>query len=155
MGFTDAITESVFGFGLGDVVDVITGETAKEQAAVQKESNEQARASQIVSQRTQTRQQIRQNRIRRAQLAQAASASGVGVSSGVEGTAATLATDLSTNLAFASGQSNTATNISALNQQAADLQVKQQLVNQFINLAGTAASFATMGGGGGAAAPKA
>ena len=128
-----------------DMFDYITGKTAKEQAAEQKEANKQQRASQLYTQRAQTRQQVRQNRIRRAQLAQTAAASGISGSSGEQGTASSLSTDLSANLAFTSGQQKAAENLGTVNQRIADLQLKQQLSKQYLDLAISAGSAAAGG----------
>ena len=136
MGYSDL---DKLGDFLGDTLDTLSGKTSRDIAAQQKEANKQAQASDIISQREQTRQQVRQDRIRRAQLAQAAEASGSTGSSSVAGTAAALSTNLAVNQAFSSGQQNTQQNINAINQNIADLQLEQQLANQFVELAGTAA----------------
>jgi hypothetical protein len=125
---------------LGDVLDVVTGQTAKDIAEAQKEVSKVNSASQQVTAREQSRQQIRQDRVRRAQLAQTAESSGATGSSGVSGTAAALSTNLSANQAYQSGQADTANTVTGLNQDIADLNLKSQLVNQFIDYASTAAT---------------
>lgn len=130
--------------GLGDIGTTIwktaTGEYARDAAKVQKESTAVSSASEQVASRTQTRQQVREDRIRRAQLAQQAENTGAGGSSGLAGTAAALSTNLAVNQAYTAGSAATANNLTSLNQQATDLNLQQQLGNQYIELAKTAAS---------------
>lgn len=130
----------------GDQLEAIgenlTGKTSRDIAKQQQEANKQQRASQLYTQRAQTRQQVRQNRIRRAQLAQTAAASGISGSSGEQGTVSTLSTDLSSNLAFTSGQQQAAENLGTVGQKISDLQLKQQLAQQYLDLGLTAAKFA-------------
>lgn len=100
-----------------------SNEAAKQQrraADLQKEANAQASAQQQYERKQAIKQQMRQQRIRQAQVMSAAEASGVSGSS-LEGNALGAGQTLAAaGTAFATGQSLTATNISGLNQQAAD-----------------------------------
>lgn len=89
-------------------------------ADLQKEANSQAAAQQKYERKEAIKQQMRQQRIKQAQVMSAAEASGVvgsSLESNVLGSGQTLS---AAGTAFATGQSITAGNLTNLNQQAAD-----------------------------------
>lgn len=120
-----------------DVFDFFSGGTQEDIGDAQNEVLEQNAASEELSRRESIRQSVREDRIRRAQLLSSAESSGVSTSSGLQGTVGALSTNLSANLAFTEGQDLTSSNVTALNQEITDLQVKQQKTEAFVNLVGS------------------
>lgn len=97
---------------------------AKKAAKREKEARAVAQAEQAAQQTAQTRAQLREERIRRAQILQQSQNTGVGGSSGAGGSTGALATSVGANIAAASRQANSANAISGLQQQAADARTK-------------------------------
>lgn len=97
--------------------------TQKAAAKKEEEARDIAAAEQTSQQRAQTRQQIREERIRRAQILQSSENTGVSGSSGALGATSALQTSLGSNLASASRQANAARAITGVQQEAADLRI--------------------------------
>jgi uncharacterized membrane-anchored protein YjiN (DUF445 family) len=96
---------------------------------MQKASREQ-RANNEAEAARERRQQIREERIRRAQIINAAEQTGVSDSSGAIGSVAALATNLNSNLSMNQGRLERAQNISIFQQNAADAQMRASLYKQ-------------------------
>lgn len=86
----------------------------------QKEARAVSQAEKAAQQTAQTRQQIRDERIRRAQILQQSQNTGVAASSGALGSTGALQTSVGSNIAAASRQANSYSAISNLEQGAAD-----------------------------------
>lgn len=97
---------------------------ARKSSRAQKEAADISAAQQSTEQAEQRRQQIRQERIKRGQIAQASANTGVSGSSGELGSTSALGTNMGNNLAISSGRVNTANAISSQNQRAADASVQ-------------------------------
>lgn len=109
----------------------------------QKKAQSEAYAGQKAEQAREMREQIREQRIRTAQLMQRSEASGTGESSGEMGALGSLSTNLASNIGMNLGRIQTAKNISAFEQQAADYSARAntyqaigQLGNQIGSLGG-------------------
>ena len=106
-------------------------EARNEQKKAQREQGA-ANAERAAAER---RQQIREERIRRAQIEQASANTGTMASSGAMGATGGLNTTLASNLGFNLAQTTHASNISAFNQRSASLMGKAQTVEQLGSLA--------------------
>lgn len=91
---------------------------------------------------TERRQQIREERVRRARVQQASINTGVAGSSGELGAVGSLGVQLGTNLGSNLAMKAAAQNISIFNQQASDSMFKAQEAGQLFNLAMQGLSFA-------------
>jgi len=95
--------------------------TASKAKKVAAESNAVSRAEQQAQQGQNTRAQVREERIRRAQILQQSANTGVSGSSGEAGALGGLQTTIGSNLAAATRSGNAAIAITNLNQKAADI----------------------------------
>tara|TARA_Y100001973_G_scaffold106665_1_gene186296 strand:+ start:17081 stop:17608 length:528 start_codon:yes stop_codon:yes gene_type:complete len=102
-------------------------QAASDAADAREEAGKISGAQQQIQQRRGTRQAIREERIRRARIMQAAESTGVGGSSGQFGSTAALSTLTGTNVANQRGQAAAARGIGAANQRAADAQSTGQM----------------------------
>ena len=105
-------------------------EARNEQKKAQREQGA-ANAERAAAER---RQQIREERIRRAQIEQASANSGTMASSGAMGATGGLNTTLASNLGFNLAQTTHANNISVFNQRAASLMGRAQTAEQLGSL---------------------
>lgn len=104
---------------------------AKKSAAAQQKASYEQKALQSQQAAQERRQQIREERVKRAKVLQASENTGVGVSSGALGSVGGLSTQLSTNLGFNQGQIAGANRISGYNQQASDfMSASQNKINE-------------------------
>lgn len=103
-----------------------SSQQAKAAAKKEEEAGKVASAEQAAQQTAQTRAQIREERIRRAQILQSSENTGVTGSSGALGSTAALQTTVGSNLAAASRQVNSAKAITGLQQEAANLMTKSR-----------------------------
>lgn len=99
---------------------------AKKAAKEQKEARAIAGAEQSAQQMEGRRQQLREERVRRAQILQASENTGVTASSGALGSVSALGTSTGANVASLSRQANSATGISAASQRAANADLRGQ-----------------------------
>lgn len=97
---------------------------AKKAAKERKEERAIAGAEQSAQQMESRRQQLREERIRRAQILQASENTGVAASSGQLGAVSALGTSTGANVASLSRQANTASGISAASQRAANADLR-------------------------------
>lgn len=113
----------------------------KIQRATQKEAQEQQSAVEKARDAASRRQQLRQERIRRAQVIQQAENVGGGDSSGVVGTTSAIQSQVGANLAFMTGQQVGADAISGTLQRGADATLKAQnkalVAGQVSNISGS------------------
>lgn len=126
MGF-DPVTVAIAGAviaGVGTYQQMEAAKDAKsdrEQAAnAQRQAQSEQRASQAAQAAAARRQQIREERVKRARIMQSSTNTGVSASSGELGAVGGLNTQLGSNLGYQQGQINAAGRISAFNQTAAD-----------------------------------
>lgn len=131
--------------GLAVAALVVGGVSAYEanrqqKKAADKEEDAQAAAlaEQKAQQAQQTRAQIREERIRRAQILQSSENTGVSASSGALGSVGALQTNVGANLAAATRSANTTTAITGFQQQAADYRSKANTIQAVGNLTSSA-----------------
>ena len=117
---------------------VSTGVSIKQQQEArseQKKAQREQGAANAERAAAERRQQIREERIRRAQIEQAAANTGTVASSGAVGATGGLGTTLASNLGFNLSQVTHAGNISVFNQNSASAMGKAQTVEQLGSLA--------------------
>lgn len=106
----------------------------------QKKARNEQEASNAERAASERRQQIREERIKRAQIEQASANTGTMDSAGALGSVGGLGSTLASNLGFNLSQITHAGNISAFNQSASDKMGRSQLYGQLGSLAMTGAS---------------
>jgi hypothetical protein len=111
-------------------------------AREQKKANEIQKAQADVSAQADRRQQVRQDRIKRAQIAQSAQNSGVSMSSGEFGAGGALSTQIGNNIGSISEGQNTANGVSARLQSAQNASNQAATFAQVGQLASSTFSFA-------------
>lgn len=99
-------------------------EAASDARKAQKKSRNEQRANNAEVAAREKRQQIREERIRRAQIMQASENAGVSASSGEMGATSNLSSQLASNLGFNAGAQQRANNMSIFAQQGANAQGK-------------------------------
>lgn len=104
--------------------------SAKQNRDYQVKSGNEQRASNAAAAAKERRQQIREERIRRATILQSSENSDVQGSSGESGALGSLSTQLGSNIGFNLGQEQSANNISLFQQHAADWQAIGQIAQQ-------------------------
>ena len=123
------------------LIAVVVGTTAysiqqqQEARAEQKKAQKEQGAANAERAAAERRQQIREERIRRAQLEQSAANTGTTASSGAMGATGGLNTTLASNIGFNLAQVTHANNISTFNQRAASNMGKAQTAEQLGSLA--------------------
>lgn len=115
---------------------------AKKSASAQKEASDISAAQQKNDEMNQRRQQIRQQRIRAAQIEQGAANQGVSDSSGELGSLSALSTNVSNNLATLSGKSLASSGIYSATQRAANAQQAGQTAAAYGQIGGMAMNLA-------------
>ena len=100
--------------------------SAQQSAEAQRAAQAEAKAGQAEAAAVERRQQIREERVRRARIIQGAENTGTTDSSGAEGALGALSTNLSTNLGLNAAAIQRGGRIGALNQQAADFDFQRQ-----------------------------
>lgn len=103
----------------------------------QKKARSEAYAGQKAEAAREMRDQIREQRIRAAQLMQRSEATGTGESSGEIGALGNLSTNLDSNIGMNLGRIQTARNISIFEQEAADYSSRAQTYQSIGQLAGS------------------
>lgn len=88
--------------------------------AEQSKARDEQKAAQAAQAAAERRQQLREERVKRAKLMQSGANQGTSMSSGESGAAGSLSTQLNSNIGFNLGQQQAGSNISDLNQNAAD-----------------------------------
>lgn len=111
---------------------------AKEQAAAQKKVSEETTASNTARQMAERRQQIREERVKRARILASSEASGTTGSSGEIGAVGSLNTQLGSNVGSNQSAIQSGQRISVFQQQAADAQLDGQQAGALGSLANAA-----------------
>lgn len=106
-------------------------------AAASKEAQQKQEATEQVALAESRRQQIRQERVRRAEIMQRAETLGVGGASGEAGALGSLSTQTGASLAFQTGQGEAAKGISESLQKAADFKTSAANAGAAANLSST------------------
>lgn len=106
----------------------------REARTEQRKAREEQSTAQAERAAQEKRQQIREERIKRAQIIQASENTGVSASSGLMGAESGLSTQLSTSLGFGSAQALHVANISMFGQNAADAMGRAQTASQVSQL---------------------
>lgn len=115
---------AITGAAVGTAVSV---DAANKSASAQKERNKVANATQKAEDARNIRQQVREERIRRAEILQASENTGASGSSAESGAVSSLSVQVAENKARVSGQQIAAAGIGRANQDIADAQVQSQL----------------------------
>lgn len=127
MGLSAVIAVASVGLHLqGQAAQERAEDQAKDAAREQKKARNEQRAMNAAQSASERRQQIREERVRRARVMQAASSTGTAGSSGEIGAFGSMGTQLSSNFGFGSGALMTARNISTYEQNAADFSLESQ-----------------------------
>lgn len=127
--------------GLGTISNLVSQSDVREN---QKKTQKEQAASQAEKAASERRQQIREERIRRAQLIQSSENTGTTGSSGLLGGLSNLSTQLGSNIGYAAAQTEHSNVISNAMQEAADSQGMAGLSN---NVSGLGLSLFQAGGG--------
>lgn len=109
---------------------VVSIYSAKQNRDYQVKAGNEQRAANASAAAKERRQQIREERIRRATILQSSENSDVQGSSGESGALGSLSTQLGSNIGFNLGQMQSANNISIFQQKAADWQAIGQIAQQ-------------------------
>ncbi len=124
---------------------------ARAAAEVQKQAQLEQKAGQAQQAAAERRMQVREERMRRARIAQSSASTGVAGSSGALGAAGGLSSQFASNLGFNLGAQASASRLSDFGQQAADhltaAQSKMNTANQFGQIAGLSTSIFGAAGG--------
>lgn len=113
---------------------------AKDAASAQKKAARTAQNARMNKEFETRRQQIRQERVRRAQIEQQSENSGVSMSSGQIGSESAINTQVGANISAIQGESQAANAIGRFNQQTADANYRGQVASQIGSLGMSAAS---------------
>ncbi len=148
---TAAIVVAAVGAATSVYSTVQQAAAGKKQSGAMKEASDVAAAQQRQQEQEQRRQQVRQQRIRAAQIEQGAANQGVSSSSGELGSLSALSTNTANNLAFMSGSRLAASGITGANQSAMNAQQQGQTWQAVGNIAGTVSGLAAPAAGKGLA----
>ena len=120
-------------------VAVVGGAAAHEQsrkaASQAKKGRKTARAGEAAVEAQNIRQQVREERVRRAQIIAASETSGASGSSSEAGSLSALRTSVGSNIAFSKGQTEVSDAVSRKLQQSADSTTRSQSIQGVTNLA--------------------
>ena len=128
MGATAAVAVAVVGAG-------VAHEQQKKAAAQEKKGRKTARAGQAAVEAQNIRQQIREERVKRAQIIAAAETSGVAGASSEAGSLSAMRSTVGSNIAFSKGQTEVADQVSRRLQKASDLNRRADTVSAFSGVA--------------------
>ena len=113
----------------------IAHEESRKSASQAKEGRKLARRGEAAAENENIRQQIREERVKRAQLMAAAESSGASGASSESGALSAMRSTVGSNIAFSKGQTVVADAVSKSMQQAADSATRSQSIQGFTNLA--------------------
>lgn len=125
----------VLSLAVGVVGGIAQAGAAQQAVNAQKESNAIAAAQTTTNSIENTRQRVREERVRRAQIIAAAENQGTTASSGESGALGSLGSNFGTLVSNAAGNSNANSGINASNQKAADATAQSNMIGSMTNLA--------------------
>ena len=128
MGVEAAVAVAVIGAG-------VSHQQQKKAAAQEKKGRKIARAGEAATEAKNIRQQIREERVKRAQIIAAAETSGVAGASSEAGSLSALRSTVGSNIAFSKGQTEVADQVSRRLQKASDLNRRADTVSAFSGVA--------------------
>lgn len=125
----------------------VSAENAADARDAQKKAQQVSKAEADAARQSQIRQQVRQERVKRAQILQASENTGVSMSSGALGASSVLGTQTDSNVGSINRAANSATVAGNFLQDAADSQAKAANWQAASSVASSAAGFAFNQGG--------